>query len=139
VAMEKNELRIMEEQKPPRIKPLLKAAPRIRQVLWCNFPKDAQLPEFWKVRPVLIISKSSSLHGHVTVLPFSTKSQPDNPTAYPVISPVDGRKTWIICNYITTVAVSRLTLPNRGFARLSENDFDKVVSLMLQYLPRAQS
>jgi len=137
--MEKRELMAMNETQPPRIKPLLKAAPRIRQVLWCNFPKDAQLPEFWKVRPILVISKRSNLHGHVTVLPFSTKSQSDNPAAYPVVSPVDGKKTWIICNYITTVSVSRLMQSNVGFSRLPENDFDKVVNLMLQYLPRPQS
>jgi len=36
------------EEKPPRIQPVLKAAPKIRQILWCNFPNDAQLPESWK-------------------------------------------------------------------------------------------
>ncbi|WP_406604466.1 hypothetical protein [Bartonella gliris] len=55
----------MREIQPPRLKPRLKAAPRIRQILWCDFPEDAQLPEFWKQRPILVISKTSKLNGYV--------------------------------------------------------------------------
>lgn len=33
---------------------------------------------------MLILSKTAKLHGSVTVLPFTTKSQPDNPSAYPM-------------------------------------------------------
>ncbi len=56
---------VMREIQPPRLKPRLKAAPRIRQILWCDFPEDAQLPEFWKQRPILVISKTSKLNGYV--------------------------------------------------------------------------
>jgi len=126
----------MEEIQPPRIKPSLRSAPRIRQVYWCDFPRDAQLPEFWKIRPVLIISKTAKLNGNVTVLPFSTKSQSDNPAAVPVKSPIDNQQSWIICNYIATVVVSRLRQDNKGIARLSEADFNKAITIMIQYLPR---
>jgi len=128
-----------EETQPPRIQPRLKSAPRIRQVFWCDFPDDAQLPEFWKVRPVLVISKKASLYGSVTVLPFTTKSQPDNPAAYPVKNPTTGRQSWVICNYITTVAVSRLRQDNRGLVKLADDDFDKVIDLMQKYLPHPHS
>ncbi|WP_317992915.1 type II toxin-antitoxin system PemK/MazF family toxin [Bartonella gliris] len=124
----------MREIQPPRLKPRLKAAPRIRQILWCDFPEDAQLPEFWKQRPILVISKTSKLNGCVTVLPLTSKSQPDNHAAYLIKSLPSMKSSWIICNYLTTVAVSRLSATDR-IPRLSEEEFNKVISLMWEYLP----
>ncbi len=125
-----------DEAPPPRLAPRIKAAPRIRQVYWCDLPEDAQLPEFWKRRPVLILSKTAKLHGSVTVLPFTTKSQPDNPLAYPLASPIDGQRTWVICDYLTTVAVSRLHMPGRAVPRIGQDDFNRIAALALQGLPR---
>ena len=124
------------ETRPPAFPPHLKAAPKIRQMYWCDFPQDAHLPEFWKRRPVLILSKTAKLHGSVTVLPFTTKSQPDNPQAYPLASPIDGQRTWVICDYLTTVAVSRLHMPGRAVPRIGQDDFNRIVALALQGLPR---
>lgn len=124
------------ETPPPRLDPRIKAAPRIRQVYWCDFPTDAQLPEFWKRRPVLILSKSAKLYGSVTVLPFTTKSQPDNPLAYSLTSPLDETRSWVICNYLTTVAVSRLHMPGRAAPRIQLEDFNEIVALALKELPR---
>ena len=56
-------------EKPARVQPRVKAAPKIRQLYWCDFPKDAQLPEFWKTRAVLIMSVRNTLHGAVTRTP----------------------------------------------------------------------
>ncbi len=127
---------MVEETPPPRVRPGIRSAPRIRQVYWCDFAEDAQLPEFWKRRPVLILSKNSTLHGKVTVLPFTTKSQPDNPSAYPIISPLDGQRAWVICDHLTTVAVSRLHMPGRAAPRVEQADFNRIVALALQVLPR---
>ncbi|WP_336287438.1 type II toxin-antitoxin system PemK/MazF family toxin [Bartonella sp. CB60] len=121
-------------QKPTHIKPRIKSAPRIRQVFWCDFPHDAILPEFWKKRPVLILSKNAKLYGNVIVLPFTTKSQPNNPAAYPLQSPIENKKAWIICNYVTTVSVSRLSC-SHTVPRFPKEDFEKVITLMFQYLP----
>ncbi|WP_455476881.1 type II toxin-antitoxin system PemK/MazF family toxin [Bartonella sp. B41] len=121
--------------KPPRIKPRIQSAPRIRQVFWCDFPHDAILPEFWKKRPVLILSKNAKRYGNVTVLPFTTKSQPNNPAAYSLQSPIENRKAWIICDYVTTISVSRLSC-SHTVPRVPQEDFDKIVALMLKYLPR---
>jgi hypothetical protein len=46
--------------KPPRVQPRVKAAPRIRQLYWCDFLRDAHLPEFWKCRAVRIASYKSN-------------------------------------------------------------------------------
>ncbi len=95
--------------KPPHIKPRLKSAPRIRQVFWCDFPHDSILPEFWKKRPVLVLSKNAKLYGNVTVLPFSTKSQPNNPAAYALQSPIKRKKS-----------VDYLQLCDNSFSKPSE-------------------
>ena len=120
---------------PPRVAPTIKSAPRIRQVYWCKLPEDAQLPEFWKTRPVLIMSLKSTLHGKVTVLPFSTKSQPDNPHAYPMQSPLEAKQAWVICDHMMTVAVSRLSPPSRVIPRISEADFEHIKERALTNLP----
>lgn len=127
-----------QDQKPPRIEPRLKAAPQIKRVYWCDFPLDAQLPEFWKTRPVLILSKSARLYGNVTVLPITTAPQPDNPMAHPIISPINGLPAAVICDYITTVAVSRLSPPDwrgKGIPRVSDADFIAALKLAFGNLP----
>jgi mRNA interferase MazF len=126
---------MVDEVPPPKVAPKVKAAPRIRQVYWCRLPVDAELPEFWKTRPVLIMSKSSTLHGKVTVLPFTTKSQPDNPHAHPLASPIDGTQAWVVCDHFMTVAVSRLSPPGQVVPRLSTVEFDKIKLLALKNLP----
>ena len=125
------------EEKPPKVEPKITAAPKIKSVYWCRFPKDAQLPEFWKMRPVLIVSKNSSRFGAVTVLPFSSNPQPDNQKAYVVVSPINGKENWVICNYLTTVAVSRLSMPNGGVNRLDQQDFNNIIGIALKELPRS--
>ena len=124
------------EERPPKVQPRIRSAPKIRSVYWCDFPKDAQLPEFWKTRPVLVVSKNSSLYGSVIVLPLSSNPQPNNPKAYEVVSPINNKRTWVICNYLTTVAVSRLSIPNGGITRLDQQDFNNIIGIALNELPR---
>jgi mRNA interferase MazF len=69
---------IYDAEAPPRVKPRVIAAPRIRQIYWCRLPVDAELPELWKVRPVIIISYRNLLHGHATVIATTTVAQPQN-------------------------------------------------------------
>jgi hypothetical protein len=49
--------------KPPRVQPRILAAPKIRQIYWCDFWLDAHLPEMWKTRPVVVVSYKNTLHG----------------------------------------------------------------------------
>ncbi|MCZ2203681.1 type II toxin-antitoxin system PemK/MazF family toxin [Bartonella sp. A5(2022)] len=122
-------------KKLPRIKPRIRSAPRIRQVFWCDFPHDVIVPEFWKQRLVLVISTHAKLHRNVTILPLTTQSQADNPAAYPIQSPINNKKSWVICDYITTVSVSRLSAPSH-IKRLSKKEFNKIIALMHKHLPR---
>lgn len=51
---------------PPRVPPKVKAAPKPRQVYWCDLPKDAQLPEFLEAPP-----RGNSVHkGKIAWLRF---------------------------------------------------------------------
>jgi mRNA-degrading endonuclease toxin of MazEF toxin-antitoxin module len=91
------------QQAPPKVAPRLTGAPKIRQLYWCDFPQDAQLPEFWKRRPVIVLSYRNTLHGAVTVVPCSTQAQPGNKWAFPLQTTIDGRAAFAICDKITTL------------------------------------
>lgn len=123
-------------QTPPKVAPRLVAAPKIRQLLWCDFPQDAQLPEFWKRRPVIVLSYRNTLHGAVTVIPCSTQAQPGNAWAFPLRTTIDGRAAWAICDKPSTIAVSRLLPDRSGIARMPENEFHKLLKLVLEWLPK---
>lgn len=126
----------MTDPTPPRRKPQLVAAPKPRRVYWCDFPRDALLPEFWKTRPVLILSPKAKLHGVVTVVPLSTKAQPDNPLAhaFPSVLP-DGGMSWAICSHITTLSVARLSLVDGKAPVIPEDDFAAVLQLVHGSIP----
>lgn len=122
--------------KPPKIAPRLKSAPKIRQLYWCDFPEDAQLPEFWKRRPVVILSKTATLHGAVMVIPCSTQAEQDPRLAFPLRTTIDGRAAWAICDKPTTVAVSRL-LPTQGVVvRMPSDEFHEMLRVFLDLLPK---
>jgi mRNA interferase MazF len=124
-----------QQNTPPKVAPRLKAAPKIRNLYWCDFPEDAQLPEFWKRRPVIIISRKRALHGAVTVIPCSTDPQDDNEWAVKIQTSIDRRESWAICDKPYTVAVSRL-LPHSGAVpRLPQDEFALVLSKLLEWLP----
>lgn len=125
-----------EENTPPRHKPRITAAPKPRRVYWCDFPQDAHLPEFWKTRPVVILSPKAKLFGVVTVVPLSTKSQPDNPLAHEFESVLPGGgRSWAICSHPTTIAVSRLSLVNGQAPAIPQDDFASILQLVRSMIP----
>lgn len=124
------------DEKPPRIEPRLKARPEIRQLLWCDFQKDAHLPEFWKTRPVLIVSFRNTLKGAVTVLPCSSQLQSENEWAIRLKTTIDRERSWVICDKPTTVAVSRLSPPKGAIPRLPVAEFNPILALMFKWLPK---
>ena len=125
----------LNKDKPPKIEPRIKSAPKVRQFYWCDFPQDAQLPEFWKRRPVIVISYKNTLHGAVTVVPCSTQAQEGNQWAYPLRVTIDGKAAWAICDKPTTVAVSRLLPDKDGINRMPDEEFNQMLRLVLEWLP----
>jgi mRNA interferase MazF len=127
----------LSEEPPPKVQPRVKGAPKIRQLYWCDFPKDAHLPEFWKCRAVVVISFRNTLHGTVTVIPCSSLDQVGNKWAYRQKTTIDGRaNSWAICDKVTTVAVSRLSPDKNGIKRVPEAEFDEMLSLLSEWLPQ---
>jgi len=125
-----------DNEKPPKKQPQLKSAPKIREFFWCDFPRDAQLPELWKRRPVIILSKNAILSGAVTVIPCSTQAEQDPRFAFPLRTTIDGRAAWAICDKPTTFAVSRL-LPAQGTVhRMPVDEFHEMLRIVLGLLPK---
>jgi mRNA interferase MazF len=125
-----------DHQPPPRVLPKVKAAPRIRQIYWCRLPTDAELPELWKVRPVIIVSYRNTLHGAVTAIPTTTVEQEGNQWAYKLHTSLDpSRVSWAICDKPITVAVSRLQ-PHRIIPRVTESEFNEIITRLLAWLPK---
>jgi mRNA interferase MazF len=123
------------EQKPPRVQPRIIAAPKAGQVYWCDFWRDAQLPEMWKTRPVIVISYKNTLHGPCLVVPLSTEPQGNSPWAWELSFSLDGRKTYVVCNHLYTVAPSRFSTFPGKIPRLADQEFNEVLKRISAWLP----
>lgn len=125
---------------PPRIAPKITAAPRIRQLYWCDFRGDVILPEMGKMRPVLIVSFKNTLYGHCLVLPTSTDPQDGESAnwAHRLSVKVDGnRQSWVVCNHLYTVSTARLQpLIGTAIPRLDEAEFNQILTKMMAWLPK---
>jgi mRNA interferase MazF len=124
------------QDKPPRVEPRITAAPKIRQLYWCDFPEDAHLPEMWKTRPVIVISYKNLLHGPCLVVPTSTDPQDNNPWAHKLSVTFDGVQSWAVCNHLYTVAPSRFSQFKGRIPLLPEADFNAILSLVNKWLPK---
>lgn len=123
-------------QKPPKIAPRIKSAPKIRQLYWCDFPQDAHLPEFWKRRPIIVLSTRATLHGTIVAVPCSTDANQDPKLAFPCRTTIDGRAAWAICDKPATVAVSRLVSSQGVIPRMPEDEFHEMLAMVLGLLPK---
>ena len=113
----------------------IKSAPRIRQIYRCSHPSGAIKPEFSKKQPVVVLSKKSSLHGVVTVVPETTKPQTSDRHAVKIMSPFGNRDAWVVCNHVTTVAIRRLETRRSVVHRVPREDFAKIVGEVFAHLP----
>jgi mRNA interferase MazF len=122
---------------PKKFKPVIRASPRVGDVYWCKFhaETEVELPEMWKTRPCVVVSRKSTLYGKVTVLPFSTSlSNATDPLAVEASRTVrerlDRKRTWILCDHPCTVATSRLLQVGGGVPKLTSNELKAVLTLM---------
>jgi mRNA interferase MazF len=123
--------------RPPWVKPRITAAPKIRQLYWCDFWADAHLPEMWKTRPVVVVSYKNTLHGPCLVVPTSTEPHDDvDPWAYKLSGHIDGVPSWALCNMLSTVAPSRFSQFKGKIPLLPEADFNEVLARVIKWLPK---
>ncbi len=106
---------------------------------WCGFWTDALRPEFYKTRPVVVVSRDNRMDGPIMVVPLTTKPQGNNKWAHKLAANPNRRKpdldSWAVCNHIYTVSCARLSQMDGGVPRMGQTDFDAVVCLMLKALP----
>lgn len=123
---------------PARVQPRIIAAPAIRQVYWCDFWRDARLPEMWKTRPALIVSYQNSLYGPCAVVPISTDSQDGKAAkwAHKLQGGLEGRDAWVVCNHLYTICPSRLSPFKSPIPRLNEDEFHEILAIVLKWLPK---
>lgn len=98
-------------------------------------------PEFYKNRPVVVVSRDNRLDGPVLAVPLATKVQGANKWAYKLTENPNPRKPdidgWAVCNHIYAVSCARLLQMDGGAPRMKQTDLDGVVRLMLRALPDA--
>jgi len=126
---------------PKRFTVTIKAAPRVGGMYWCAFhdERHIHLPEMWKVRPVVVVSRKNNLRGKVTVLPFSTSDRNESGEfAFEVSAEtrkiVDHERTWVLCDHPCTVATSRLSQIKGAVPRMPGDELADVLRLMLKSL-----
>jgi mRNA interferase MazF len=129
---------LIDETEAPEHANRIKSAPDIRNVYWCELWTDARKPEFWKRRPVIVVSYKNTLPGPCLVVPLTSKQQPGNPWAYKLpynyVSP--GLDSWAICNHLMTVSVARLSAVKGTVPRLNEAEFHPILVKVLSWLPK---
>lgn len=107
-----------DEPPAPAGRVVLASAPKIRAVYWCRFWRDALRPEFYKNRPVVVVSRDNRLDGPALVAPLTTKPQGDNRSAYKLTENPNPRKasidSWAVCNRIYAVSCARLAQMDGG-------------------------
>ncbi|MSP01239.1 MAG: type II toxin-antitoxin system PemK/MazF family toxin [Acetobacteraceae bacterium] len=126
------------EEPSPTVRATLKAAPAIRNVYWCAFPRDMRAPEFWKTRPVVVVSHKNTLAGPVLVVPMTTQPQTRDRWAIKLAcnpNPKDTCDVWVVCNHLYTVGCSRLSSFNGIVPRLTSEAFRPIHELILQWVP----
>ncbi|MDR6667068.1 type II toxin-antitoxin system PemK/MazF family toxin [Rhizobium sp. 1399] len=123
-----------DDSAPPRVPVALAKAPRIKEIFWCQFPKDAELPEFWKVRPVVVLSRKVDLNGTVFVVPCTSRDQNGSNDAVELSATIAGPKTWAICDKPVSVAVSRLRPPKEKCA-VTDAELTEIVRKVALLMP----
>jgi mRNA interferase MazF len=107
----------------------IQAAPKVGALYWCSLPPEntIHLPEFWKKRPVVVISRKNTLRGKVVVLPITTDD--DNEAHENSIElsqsecdKINGKRCWVVCDHPMTVATSRLDYVRRNPPRIATEE-----------------
>ena len=122
-----------EPNRPPRVTPQILAAPKAGQLYWCRLWNEAELPEFHKTRPALVIAHTNSLNGHATILPATTIAQPGNRWARRISTSLNRKETWVICSHPQSVATSRFLLQRR-IPTVTEEEMQEIRRLLAKWL-----
>lgn len=113
----------------------IRAAPKVGSLYWCELHpvSTIHLPEFWKKRPVVVISRKNKLHGKIVVLPITTDE--DNELYENSIElsarsrdKINGKRAWVVCDHPMTVATSRLDYVHRNPPKIDGDELDVILA-----------
>ena len=123
----------------------LRAAPKLGNLYWCTFPdpEHVHLPEMWKTRPVIVISRRNRLIGKVSALPLSTEIRNrDNKHSFQLSRQIcellTGDETWVLCDHIVTVSTSRLSQVRGYVPSVRGQELAEILDLMHSALGSAR-
>lgn len=112
----------------------IKAAPKVGSLYWCTLHAEAHIhiPEFWKKRPVVVISRKNTLHGKVTILPITTDDDNANyensiELSQGACDKINGKRCWVVCDHIMTVATSRLDFVHKSPPRIQPEELAPIL------------
>jgi len=126
-------------ERPPKITPSVVRVPRIGELYWCDLPKDAHLPELWKRRSVVVISKNVTMNGTVVVFPTTSASEKMSEHMHEISRSLDERTSYAICDKPMTLAVSRFYRAGpTGIPKLPMNEVDDLIRALYQVVPAPQ-
>ncbi|WP_122519704.1 type II toxin-antitoxin system PemK/MazF family toxin [Pannonibacter phragmitetus] len=115
----------------------IKAAPKVGSLYWCSLHPEEHIhiPEFWKKRPVVIISRKNTLHGKVMILPITTDQDNENyensiELSQGASNKINGKRCWVVCDHVMTVATSRLDFIHAKPPRLETAELAPILELM---------
>jgi mRNA interferase MazF len=112
----------------------IQAAPKVGSLYWCSLPSESciHIPEFWKKRPVIVISRSNKLSGKVVVLPVTTDEDNEIYEGSLELSEttrnkINGKRCWVVFDHPMTVATSRLDFINKRPPRVEQDELSNIL------------
>ncbi len=113
----------------------IKAAPKVGSIYWCSLHPESiiHLPEFWKKRPIVIISRKNALYGKVIVLPITTDDDNERYEHSIELSKVtsekiNGKRCWVVCDHPMTVATCRLDFVDKNPPRIDRDELTHILN-----------
>jgi mRNA interferase MazF len=89
-----------------------------------------------RTRPVVVISYKNTLHGPCLVVPTTTQPHDNSIWVWELSVSLDGRRNWVICNHLYTIAPSRLS-PDKGrIPRVPNAEFNELLKRVTAWLSR---
>jgi uncharacterized protein YifN (PemK superfamily) len=70
------------------------------------------------------------------VVPITTEPQGNSPWAWQLSVSLDGRKNWVVCNHLYTVATSRLSQVRGKIPTVPKLEFNEILQRVTAWLPR---
>ena len=91
---------------------------------------------------VVIGNRNLVLKGSSLVVPVSTDTQEGNKWAFKlpayITDKIEGRESWAIWDHLVTVSNSRLRQMGGGSLKLKDGDFNALLALVLDCLPKVR-